>query len=150
MYTTKWERGKVIEKDEKKLFWGWEHPMRTDCIARRPDLTLADTSKKTILLIDIAYPNEYNNIAKRDKKIAKYHRLCSELQERRDGYTVKVIPTITGWLGERMKELKENIRQAFEYDNNDKEVEWIARQMQKTVLRESKSLIRKMLFGLLT
>ena len=88
--------------------------------------------------------------AKRDKKIAKYHRLCFELQERREGYKVKVIPTITGWLGGRMKELKENIRQAFEYDNNDKEVEWIARQMQKTVLRESESLIRKMLFGLLT
>ena len=38
-YATNWERGKVIEKGGKKLFWDWEHPMRTDCIARRPDLT---------------------------------------------------------------------------------------------------------------
>ena len=30
---TKWERGKVIEKDGKKLFWDWEHPTRTDSIA---------------------------------------------------------------------------------------------------------------------
>ena len=42
-YTTNWECRKMIEKDGKKLFWDWEHSMRTDCIARRPDLTLADT-----------------------------------------------------------------------------------------------------------
>ena len=63
-YTMKWERGKVIEKDGKKLFWDWEHPMRTDCIACRPELTLEDTSKKTILLIDMACSNENNKIAK--------------------------------------------------------------------------------------
>ena len=42
-YTTNWECGKLIEKGGKKLFWDWEHPMRTDGIARRPDLTLEDT-----------------------------------------------------------------------------------------------------------
>ena len=57
-YTTNWERGKRIEKDGKKIFWDWEYSMRTDGIARRPDLTLEDTSKKTILLIDTACPNE--------------------------------------------------------------------------------------------
>ena len=34
-YTTNWERRKLIEKDGKKLFSNWEHPMKTDCIARR-------------------------------------------------------------------------------------------------------------------
>ena len=43
--------------------------MRTDGITRRPDLALEDTSKKTILLIDMACPNENNKIAKRDEKI---------------------------------------------------------------------------------
>ena len=62
-------------KSDCKLFWDWKHPMRTNCIGRRPDLTLEDTSKKTILLINMAYPNECNKIAKRDKKIAKYNRL---------------------------------------------------------------------------
>ena len=42
-YTTNWERGKVIEKDGKKLIWGWEHPMKADGISRRPDITLEDT-----------------------------------------------------------------------------------------------------------
>ena len=81
-YTTNWELIKVIEKDGKKLFWDWEHPMTTDGIAGKPDLTLEDTSKKTILLIDMAYPNENNKIAKQDEKTGQYNRLCFGLQER--------------------------------------------------------------------
>ena len=140
----------MIERDRKKLFRDWEHPVRMNCIARRPDLTLEYTSKKTILLIGMACPNEYNKIAKRDEKIAKYNRLWNGLGERREGYTVKEIPTIIGCFGGGMKELKENIRQIFEYDSNDKKLEWIAREMQKTVLWENESLIRKVISGLLT
>ena len=62
---------------------------------------------------------------------------------------MKVIPTIIGCLGVGIKELKEDIRQIFEYDNNDKELERIAREIQKTVLWERESLIRKVLSGLL-
>ena len=80
----------MIEKDGKNFFWDWEHSMRTDCMARRPDLTLEDKSKKTILLIDIACSNENSKIAKRDEKIGKNSRLCFELRERRESYTVKV------------------------------------------------------------
>ena len=54
-YTTNWERGKVIEIDEKKL--------------------LEDTSKRKILFIDMVCPNEYNKKDKRGKKIGKYNRL---------------------------------------------------------------------------
>ena len=78
-YTAKWESERVIVKDGKKLFWDWEHPVRTHCIARRLDLILEDASKKTILLIDMVCPNKYNKIAKRDEKIARYSRLCFEL-----------------------------------------------------------------------
>ena len=97
----------------------------------------------------MACPNENNKIAKRDEKIRKYNRLCFELQEQQ-GYTVKEAPAIIGCLGGGMKELKESIRQIFEYENNDKELEWISREIQKTILWESKSLIRKVLSGLLT
>ena len=34
-----------------------------------------------------------------------------------------------------MRELTESIRQIFEYDNNDKELESISREMQKIVLQ---------------
>ena len=50
-------------------------------IARRLDLTLED---KRILLIDMACPNEYNKIAKRDEEIAKYNRLCFKLHDESD------------------------------------------------------------------
>ena len=46
--------------------------MRTNCNARRPNLTLEDTAKKTILLIDMACPNELHKEAKREKKMRKY------------------------------------------------------------------------------
>ena len=63
---------------------------------------------------------------------------------------MKVIPTIIGCFGGGMKELKETIRQIFEFGNNYKLLEWISREIQKTVLWEIKSLIRKVLSGLLT
>ena len=36
---------------------------------------------------------------------------------------MKVIQKILGYLGGGMKELKETMRQIFEYDNNDKKLE---------------------------
>ena len=89
-------------------------------------------------------------MAKRDEKIGKYNRLWFELRERREGYTAKVILTIIGYVGGGMKEVKQSIRQIFEYDINDKELEWVSKEMQKTVLWESQPQIRKLLSGQLT
>ena len=89
------------------LFWDWEHPMRTGCIARRPDFTLEATSKEMMLLIDMACQNEYDKIARRDKKIGKQNQLCFELRERREGYMVKVISAMIVCHGGGMKKVKE-------------------------------------------
>ena len=78
--------------------------MRMDCIACTLDLTLEETSKNTILLIDMASPNGYN---KQNEKIGKW--LCFELQEWQGGYTAKVISTIIGCLGGRLKEFNNRI-----------------------------------------
>ena len=147
-YETKWERGKVIEKNGKKLLWDWEHRMRTNCTARRPDLTLEDTEKRTITLVDMACPNEANKDAKREEKTRKYQQLCFELRERR-GYTVKVIPIIIGCLGGGIKELKASVKSISDSEN-EKEHDLLMREIRKTVLWESESLIRKVLSGLLT
>ena len=96
-YREKWERGEVLENNGKKLYWNWEHRMRTSCTARRPDLTLEDTEKKMILLVDMACPNEKNE--KREEKMRKYQQLCFELREHREGYTVNFVPVIIGCLG---------------------------------------------------
>ena len=138
-----WECGKVSEKDAIKLFCDWVHPVRRNGIAGGPDLTLEETSNKLILLVDMACPNVINKIAKRDGKIGEYHWLCIKLPEGLNDYTVKVIPAITGCLWGGIKKLKESIRQMFQCDNDDKELESISREMQKTVLWESESLVKK-------
>ena len=147
-YTEKWEKGKVLENGGKKLYWDWEHRMRTTCTARRPDLTLEDDETKTILLVDMACPNEANKNAKREEKIKKYEQLCFETRERRNGFTVKVIPIVIGCLGGGMRELKNDMKAIFGNDN-EQEIINTMREMQKTVLWESESMIRKVLSGLL-
>ena len=63
---------------------------------------------------------------------------------------VKVIPTIIVCLEGGLKELKESIKRIFKYDNNDKELEQISQEIQKSEPWESKSLIRKVLSGMMT
>ena len=95
----------------------------------------------------MACPIESNKDTKRMNKITKYRQLCFELRERREGFfTVNVIPMIIGCLGGGIKELKESLKRIFE----NEELESFAREMQKTVLWENESLMRKVLSGLLT
>ena len=47
-YNERWEKGRVIERDVKKILWDCEHKIRTHCKARRPDLTLEEERKKVI------------------------------------------------------------------------------------------------------
>ena len=105
-YDVRWEKGTVIERDGKKLLFDWEYRMRTNCTTRRPDLTLEDIDNKIVIVIDMAYPDEINKEETRTEKIRKYQQLCYEIRERREGYTVKMIPSVVGCLGSGMKQLK--------------------------------------------
>ena len=118
-YIEKWERGKVSENNVKKLYWDWEHRMRISCTARRPDLTLEDTEKKMILLVDMACPNEKNKDEKREEKMRKYLQLCFEFRERRQGYMVKFVPVIIRCLGGGIKQLENYVRKIF---GNEKQI----------------------------
>ena len=62
------------------------------------------------------------------------------------GYKVKVIPVVIGCLGGGMKRLKDDKKELFK---NDKDLQRISREMQKTVLWKSEAIIRKTLSGLL-
>ena len=46
--------------------------MTTNCVTRSPDLTVVDTAKNTVLLIDIACQCESNKGAKSEEKNSKY------------------------------------------------------------------------------
>ena len=104
-------------RKENVLRLGAPYLMRTNCTSRRPDLTLEDEEKKTILLVGMACPNEANREVKREEKIKKYEQLCFELRERREGYIVKVITIVIGCIGGGMKELKTDMQKIFEYKN---------------------------------
>ena len=145
-YTEIWEKERMIENIGKKLYWDWEHRMRTSCTARRPDLMLEDRIEKKIMIIDMACPNESNKEKKREEKMRKYQQLCYEIRERRDGYKVKIIPVVIGCLGRGMKKMKDDVKELF---RNEKDLQWICREMQKTVLWESETIMRKILSGLL-
>ena len=122
--------------------------MRTSRTARRPDWTLEDSIKKEIRLIDMACPYEFNKDGIREEKIRKYKQLCYKLRERRDGYKVKGnIPLVIGCFGGEMKQLKKDIRGMFD---DEKDLHRICREMQKTVLRKSETIMRKIISGLLT
>ena len=45
-YAEKRESGKVLENNGMKLSWEWEYRMRTNCVPRRPVLSLEDAVKK--------------------------------------------------------------------------------------------------------
>ena len=77
----------------------------------------------------------------------KYQQLCYEIRERRDGYKVKITPVVTGCRGGGMKRLKDEVKALFK---NEKDLQWTCREMQKTVLWESETIMRKILSGLLT
>ena len=74
----------------------------------------------------------------------KYQQLCYEIRERQDGYKVKIIPVV-GCLGGGMKKIKDDVKEL----KNEKDLQWICREMQKTVLWESETIMRKILSGLL-
>ena len=138
------EKGKVIEN--KNLYWDWEYKMRKNSTARRPDLRLEDGEKKVITIIDMACPNESHKDEKRREKIRKYQQLCFELRERREDFTVKVVPSVISCLGSGLKRLKEDIKELF---TDDKELECTCGEMQKSVIWESETIMRKILLGLI-
>ena len=91
---------------------------------------------------DMACPNESNKDEKRGEKMRKYQQLCFELRERREYFTVKVAPSVIGCLGGGLKRSKEDIKELF---TDDKELECMCREMQKFVVLESETIMRKIL-----
>ena len=126
-YREKWERWKVLESDGKKLYWDWKHRMRNSCTARRPDLTLEDTEKKMILLVDMACQNEKNKDEKIEEKVRKCQQLCFDLGERRQCYTIKFLPFILGCLGGGIKQLENEVRKIV---GNEKQITPTVKKMQ--------------------
>ena len=82
---------------------------------------------------------------KRIKKLRKYQQLALELRERREKYPVTVVPLVIGWLGGGIKQLSKDIKVLFKPED----VNSILSEMQKVVLWESETILRKVTSGLI-
>ena len=92
----------------------------------------------------MACPQENNIEAKVKEKLDKYQQLAFETRENRVGYRVEVVPLVLGCLGGGIGKLWKNVKKVIETETK---TERIVREMQKTVLMEIESIMRKVLSG---
>ena len=90
--------------------------------------------------------NNKNNIEKKGiEKRTNYRQLALEIREKRLGFKVKVVPLVISAFGGGIKEILKELVNMFEKDDL---YERIVAEMQKTILIDSETIIRKVLSGL--
>ena len=89
----------------------------------------------------MACPQQHNIETKRLEKLTKYRQLAFEMRERR-----LVVPVIIGALGGGRRRMMSDISRIFE---KYEVVEKTSAEMQKIVLMNSETTLRKMLSGLI-
>ena len=145
-YEQRWDRGTVLENNKVKLVWDFEFHLRKTTTARRLDLILELKTDKKIWICDIECPQQNNIGAKRTKKLTKHRQLAFETRERRPGYEIYVVPVIVVVLGGGIKALKVDLKKIF---SNNELLEEVVAVMQKTVLIDSESILRRVMSGLI-
>ena len=145
-YEQRWDRGTVLENNKAKLVWDFEFHQRKTTTARRPDLILKLKTDKEIWICDVACPQQNNIGAKRTEKLTKYRQLAFETRELRPGYKIYVVPVVVGALVGGIKVLKVDLKKIF--DDNELLNEVVAI-MQKTILMDSESIVRRVTSGLI-
>ena len=92
----------------------------------------------------MACPTEANIAEKRREKLQKYQQLPFEIRERRLGFMFEIIPLVIGCLGGGMEKLEEQIKKLIKGKSRQ---QWVVREMQKTVLTENETILRKIMSG---
>ena len=136
----------MLENNKAKLKWDFEFHLRKTTTARRPDLILEDKEQMKIWVCDMACPQQRNIEMKRLEKLTKYKQLAFEIRERRPGYKILIVPIVIGALGGGMKHAMSDLGKIF---SNDELLKETLCEMQKTILMDSETTIRKVLSGLI-
>ena len=143
-YQEKWKRRHVLENSQAKPVWDFEFSLQKTT-SRRPDLMLEQKQTKTIGIFDVTCPQENNIEKKRLKKRTNYRQLAFKIRERRPGFKVKVVPLVISLFGGGITEILKELENMSEKDDL---CERIVVEMQKKILMDSKTIIRKVLLGL--
>ena len=136
----------MLENNKAKLLWDFEFHLRKTTTAGRPDLILELEIDKKIWICNLACPQQENIGAKRAEKTTKYRQIAFETREQRPGYEVYVVPVVVGALGGGIKALRFDLKKRFE---NNELLDEIIAMMQRTVLMDSESIIRRVIYGLI-
>ena len=145
-YKVKWSQGAVLENSDVKMSWDFEYSMRKQSTARRPDVSIEYKERKLIQLVDMACPSEKNIQEKMTEKRQKYQQLAFEVRERRPGYRVEVIPVVIGCMGGGAGLMKEQVEKILMSSNTSK----VCREMLRTTVMESASILRKVVTNIVT
>jgi hypothetical protein len=145
-YKVKWSQGEVMENEKVKMTWDFEYQMRKESTARRPDVTIEYKEQKRIQLVDMACPSEKNVQEKMTEKRQKYQQLAFEIRERRPGYKVEIIPVIVGCMGGGAETMRTQVGKILLSSNIDQ----ICREMLRTTVMESESILRKVISNIVT
>ena len=78
--------------------------------------------------------------------MTKYRQLAFETREQRPGFEIYVVPVVVGALGGSIKALKVDLKKIF---NNNKLLEEVVAVMQKAVLMDSETIVRRVMSGLI-
>ena len=144
-----WARGQVLENSNAKLVWDFEFNLQKTTTSGRPDLVLEDKKKKKIWIFDMACQQQANIAAKRNEKVTKYRQLAFELREKRPGYNIMIVPIVIGALGGGIKDVLHDVEIVFsEHSERERLAKITVAEMQKTILMDGESMIRKVPSGL--
>ena len=93
----------------------------------------------------MACPYELNIHEKKIEKLQKYQQWTLKLRKRREQYRVTVLPLVMGCLGGGIKQLTKDINVSFKPEDLNS----ISSEMQKVVLWETETILRKITSGLI-
>ena len=112
-------------------------------------MVLEDKERQKIRICDMACPQQANIAAKRNEKVTKYRQFAFELGEMRPGYNITIVPVVIAAIGGGIKEVLCDVERVFS-ENSEPErlAEITVAEMQKTILMDSESMVRKVLPGL--
>ena len=144
-YKEKWTKGHMIENQQAKLIWDFEYSLNKQTSARRPDLTLEEKQSKQIWICDMSCPMEENINKKISEKLIKYQQLVFETREKRPDYQITVVPLVIGCMGGGGQKLIAAVKKLID----ESSVLRVVSQMQKTVLMESETTLRKIMSGII-
>ena len=97
-FKERWEKQKITENNEEEIYSDREHQMRANCTSIRPGLALEDKEKKIKYLVYMSCPIELSKATKGDEKIQKYQQLVFDIREQWQGFKVKIILIMIGFL----------------------------------------------------